>query len=353
MFEEQTYDEILQRLKSKVPSGIDHSEGSFIHDVLSPAALEMAQLYTNLSLAMTLAFAQTTNGHYLDYRAGEHGLTRKAATKAAGVVNVSGTPGVIIAQGQIFLTDGGIEFKSTEETTIPAAGTAEVLIQALEEGVTGNVPAEAVTTLQVALQGVTGITNESPITGGTDEETDEDFLTRLLVKVRSPATSGNVAHYVQWATEVTGVGDAKVFPLWDGAGTVKVVIVDSEKTPAEAETISAAAAYIESVRPVGAAVTVESAVGVNITIAATVTLAPNYTLEQVTASFEDLLDVHLRDIAFKQSYVSFAKIASTLLETPGILDHTGLLVNGGISNILIGTAFDHCEVAVRGTVTLA
>ncbi|RJE48696.1 MULTISPECIES: baseplate J/gp47 family protein [unclassified Dehalobacter] len=353
LFEAQTYEEILQRLKSKVPSEIDTTEGSFIHDALSPAALEIAQLYTSLDLVLTLAFAQTTSGQYLDYRAGEHGLTRKAAVKAAGIVKVTGNPGVAIGQGTIFLTDGGIGFESTKAAVIQDNGSVDISVQAAEEGITGNVPAGAVKTLQVALQGVTEITNESAITGGTDQESDEDLLSRLLLKVRNPATSGNAAHYLQWAGEVSGVGDAKVFPLWDGAGTVKVVIVDSEKIPAEAEIVVAAAAYIESMRPVGAEVTVESAAGVDINVAATVTLAENYTLGQVTDSFRALLTDHLKDIAFKQDYVSFARIGSTLLETPGILDHTGLMVNGGTANIAIGITFDNCQVAVAGTVTLA
>ncbi|WP_368292873.1 baseplate J/gp47 family protein [Dehalobacter sp. TBBPA1] len=353
LFEAQTYEEILQRLKSKAPFEIDTTEGSFIHDALSPAALEIAQLYTSLDLVLTLAFAQTTSGQYLDYRAGEHGLTRKVAVKAAGIVKVTGNPGVAIGQGTIFLTDGGIGFESTKASVIQDNESVDISVQAAEEGITGNVPAGAVKTLQVALQGVTEITNENAIIGGTDEESDEDLLSRLLLKVRNPATSGNASHYLQWAGEVSGVGDAKVFPLWDGAGTVKVVIVDSEKMPAEAEIVAAVAAYVESVRPIGAEVTVEAAAGVDINVAVTVTLAENYTLEQVTTSFRALLTEHLKDIAFKQDYVSFAKIGNTLLETPGILDHTGLTVNGGTSNIAIGTTFNDCQVAVIGMVTLS
>lgn len=352
MFEEQTYKEILQRLKGRVPSGIDSSEGSFIHDVLSPAALEIAQLYADLNVLLTLAFAQTSNGQYLDYRAGEHGIERKAATQAAGGVKISGSPGVEIAQGQIFVTDGGIEFESTESAVIQASGTVEIHVRAKNAGITGNVPAEAIKKAQAALQGVTGITNENPIIGGTEEETDQDLLFRLLGKVRNPATSGNVYHYLQWAGEVNGVGDSKVFPLWDGAGTVKVVIIDSQKTPAEPEIVAAAANYIESVRPVGAEVTVETALGVNVNVAAAVTLAEGYTLEQVTATFRELLVAHLKDVAFRQDYVSYAKTGSILLETPGILDHSGLTVNGGTSNISIGATANNCQVAVVGTVTL-
>ncbi len=353
MYETQTYTEILQRLKSLVPSGMDCSEGSFIHDVLSPAALEMAQLYTNLDLVLALSFAQTTNGQYLDYRAGEHGLERKAATYATGTLKVSGSQGIAIAQGQIFVTDGGIEFATTESTSIPAAGYVLIPIQAKTPGITGNVPSGTIKKAQAAIPGVTSITNENPTTGGVDVETDDALLNRLLEKVRYPATSGNASHYLQWAKEVVGVGDAIVFPLWDGAGTVKVVIIDSEKQSADSELVSDTVDYIESVMPIGSGLTVESAVGLNINIAAAVSLAEGYTSEQVTTSLTELTADYLKEIALKQNYVSYAKIGSLLLETPGILDYSGLTVNEGTENISVGLTAGNCQVAVVGAVTLS
>ncbi len=87
-------------------------------------------------------------------------------------------------------------------------------------------------------------------------------------------------------------------------------------------------------------------------MAAKVTLRGDYTLGQVVASFEQLLSAHLKEIAFKQGYVSYAKIGSILLETPGILDHSDLTINGETSNIDIGATAENCEVAVAGAVTL-
>ena len=67
-----------------------------------------------------------------------------------------------------------------------------------------------------------------------EEETDGALLERLLFAVRQPATSGNVYHYIEWSTSVSGVGAVKVLPLWNGNGTVKVIVVDANKdTPSE------------------------------------------------------------------------------------------------------------------------
>ena len=48
----------------------------------------------------------------------------------------------------------------------------------------------------------------------------------------------------------------KVIPLWNGAGTVKIVIVDADNRPADSELISKVKEHIEENRPIGAEVTV-------------------------------------------------------------------------------------------------
>lgn len=348
MYENQTFEAIMQRLLNAVPFNIQKTEGSLIYDALASAALELAQAYIELDMVIQLGFAQTTYGQYLDMRAAEHGLTRKPATKATGQVTITGTQGTVIPAGSLFATGAGIQFQTTTEVSINETGQVTANIEAVEVGASGNVPARAINTIPVAIPGVTAVTNTNPTTGGTDEESDADLLARLLEKVRNPATSGNVAHFKQWALEVAGVGDAKVFPLWNGNGTVKVVIIDGNKQPASAELVQAVADYIEEVRPICYAVTVVSATALNINVSATLTLDPAYMLTQVQPTIEAAITEYLKSIAFQQDYVSYAKIGSLILDTPGVLDYTNLTVNSGTGNVAIGSE----QVAVLGTVTL-
>lgn len=348
MYENQTYDAIMARLLAAVPDTLDKREGSFIWDALSPAALELAQLYIQLDLVMQYGFAQTTYGQYLDYRAGEHGLARKEATKATGQVTITGSSGTVVPAGSLLATGAGVQFETLAEVTIGETGSITTDVRAVEAGTRGNVPAATITVIPVSIAGVTAVTNMSSTTGGTDQETDAALLERLLEKVRTPATSGNVAHYLQWAKEVPGVGDAKVFPLWNGNGTVKVVIIDNNKQPAGAEIVANVAAYIEEVRPIGATVTVESATALDIDVIATLTLTPETVLADVKTAFEAALTSYLKQIAFKQSYVSYAQVGSLLLDTPGVLDYSNLTLNTGTGNVAIGDT----QVAVKGTVTL-
>lgn len=350
MFDNQTYEAIMARLLAAVPDDLDKREGSFIWDSLSPAALELAQAYIELDNVLQLGFAQTTYGQYLDYRAAEHGLTRKAATKATGQVTITGSPGAVVPAGSLFATGAGVQFATTAEVTISETGQVTANIEAVVAGASGNVPAGAINTIPVSITGVTGVTNVQATSGGTDTESDAALLARLLEKVRQPATSGNAAHYKQWAMEVAGVGDAKVLPTWNGPGTVKVVVIDSNKQPASTEIVQDVADYIEEVRPIGATVTVESATGVNVDVAATVVLETGAVLADVQASFEASLVDYLKNIAFhQQNYVSYAQVGNRLLDTPGVLDYSGLTLNGGTGNVVIGDT----QVAVKGTVTLS
>jgi uncharacterized phage protein gp47/JayE len=192
---------------------------------------------------------------------------------------------------------------------------------------------------------------------GEDDEETEAFRQRFYREVRSPATSGNKSHYVKWAGEVPGVGGAQVIPLWNGAGTVKVVIIDSNKQPASDELAQDVQAYIDPVpgqgegqAPIGASVTVAAASAVNVDVAATVLLDGSRTMEQVLASFNDALLSYLSGIAFSADpSVKFAQVGSILLGTSGVQDWSNLTINGGTSNVVVAPG----AVAVRGAVNLS
>jgi uncharacterized phage protein gp47/JayE len=353
VYENQTEDVIKQRMLDVVPSDLNKREGSFIYDGISPAAIELALAYIELDRVIKLGFAQTTYGQYLDYRAGEHGLTRKPAVKATGQITITGSPGTTVPLGSIFATGNGVQFATTAAVTLDATGSGIASIEAVTAGSAGNVPAGTITAIPVGIPGVTSVTNASPTTGGIDTESDADLLVRLLEKVQLPATSGNLAHYLQWAKEVTGIGDAKAFPIWNGAGTVKVVVIDSNKQPVDAATVQSVASHIESVRPIGATVTVESATGLNINVSATVVLDTGAVLADVQVDFESALVDYLKEIAFRQNYVSYAKVGSLLLDTAGVLDYSNLLLNGGAANVSVGDTAANCQVAIKGTVVLS
>ena len=169
---------------------------------------------------------------------------------------------------------------------------------------------------------MTGVDNDGATQDGAEEETDADLFKRYSVIVRTPATSGNKYHYYNWAMSIAGVGACRVVPLWNGAGTVKVIVVNTQMQPAGSDLIKTVADDIESVRPIGADVTVVSPVP----------KAVNITVDILgTADKKILKDAVNRFIASKNldlRYISTAQVGKILMEQ-NVADYRNLRLNGG------------------------
>ena len=65
------------------------------------------------------------------------------------------------------------------------------------------------------------------IDSGEDIETDDALRERYLEWVTAPEFGGNISDYQVKVKSLTGVGGCKVIPVWDGGGTVKLIITNS------------------------------------------------------------------------------------------------------------------------------
>lgn len=345
-FEAESQADILQRLKTdyRENAEVDVSliEGTFSGDLLSANAVEFEKAYSEIDLMMDASFATTAWGKYLTMRAAEAGVIRKEATKAIGTLTVTGT-GIINAGAQ-FATESGITFEAV--STVSINKTGEIPIQATEAGEKGNVGIGEINTILISIAGISSVSNKQPTHDGYDEETDESLRERYLLHVRTPGTSGNKTHYMEWATSVSGVGNAKVIPTWQGPGTVKVIIVDSNYEIASEELVQKVADYIETVRPIGAMVTVVGATPKSINIAADIVGDIDET------AFRAAVQEYFKEIEKKSirgntgEYVAIAKIGSLIIEEGRAEDYTELSLNGMNGNVDLADD----EIAVLGEV---
>ena len=212
----------------------------------------------------------------------------------------------------------------------------------------GNVPIGAINRFPVTLSGLVGVTNTVPATDGFDEETDDELRTRYFEKVSLPATSGSKYHYVMWAKEVSGVGDAKCIPLWNGNGTVKVIIINSDKGIASEELISEVTQHIEENRPIGAEVTVESASPLVIDISVALVLANGVDTETAKIRISESITKYLQKNTFSTTYISYAQIGGCILSCDEVKDYSNLTLNDDIDNIPVSDT----QVPVLGVITI-
>lgn len=351
-FEDQTYEVIIDRLLSRVPDDVDKREGSIIYDAVAPAAAELALVYEQLAVALSLPFGTTATGEYLDLRATDYGSTRRPASAAVHKGEFKG------AGGALFDVPIGSKF-SANDITMTATVRISAGIFELTADVPGSAGNAAYGTL-LPLDYINGLATGAIISllvPGADVETDESFRDRYLEDVQTPSTSGNKADYKRWALEVPGVGDARVVPLWNGPGTVRIYLLDANKQPASSTLAADAQAYIdpgqngmgEGQAPVGATVTVTPADSVPVTVTAAVVLTGTRTLAQVQADYSAAVSAYLRSLAFADDpTVRYVRLGSMLLDTEGVQDYDDLLVNGTTGNVPVGAG----AVATLGGVTL-
>lgn len=336
MYEDITPESIEEAILAGI-TRFDTREGSFARTLIAPASYEIWKGYTALEGVPDMIFITEQSGQYIDKKAADFGLTRKPGVKAAGSITLNGRSGTVVPAGKVFLTPDGLGYTLDAQAVIPSGGSVSGTITAQEVGEIYNVGAGEISVQQSPLSGLTSFA-AGETSGGVDEETDAQLVERYYDYIRKPATSGNVYQYEQWAESVTGVGQAKIFPLWDGPGTVKVVISGQDYGVAPPDTVEACAAYIESVRPIGATVTVESAQALPISVTAAVVIDATTTKEGVKAAFTASANDYLRSITFQKDEVVYNRLLFLLLDIDGVQDVTSMTVNGGTDNIAIGDA---------------
>ncbi|MFC4101718.1 baseplate J/gp47 family protein [Paenibacillus xanthanilyticus] len=349
MFEQATKQAILQRMLDASPADLDKRQGSVTFDLLSPAAIELAQAYIELDNVLKFGFANPDQpSRYLDLRAGEFGLTRRPSVKAEGEVTFKGAEGTVIPAGTIVTTDEehAILFATTQDGTIKD-GAATIRATAQEGGKRGNVAQGRITLVTGDLTGVVSTRNANAFVSGADTESDESLLQRYFDRVRRPATSGNIWHYRQWALEVPGVGDVRVFPTWKGNGTVRLVLLSDDKRAPSDTIVLQVKESVEEKRPVGAQVTVDKAIETPLHVNAKLTIAKGSNIEAIAADFKTKLTDYLEHLAFTDTVVRYNRILGLLLGIEAVIDFDDLTINNVADNIEIPD--DH--VAVCGTVS--
>ena len=349
-----TVDKVHEELLDNISDSYQKTEGFPTWDLLRAAAFGIKRLWDKVFKIEYLQDVDNLTGTELErFIYQRKGLSRKAATYAIGSIKIITGEGTI-TEGNVFSTSSGIEFIALETKEVKAGDT--VLIQAIIAGDKGNVAADTIVEMPVTIAGIAKITNTEPTVDGYDPEDDNSLRERYYEALREPATSGNVAHYRRWAREVEGVGDCKVYPLWQGDNTVQVVIVDDNGIVPNVETVKRCQDYIDpdsagtglGEAPIGAYCTVTAATGLNIDVIATIILDNTVQADIIKANVEIAIKKYLASVALNTEYVSTAKIGNIIIGTEGVSDYYGLQVNGSTDRVPVPDK----NVAVLRGVTL-
>ena len=179
MYAARTQEEILAEMltESNLPSS--KVEGTFENDVLASNAVEFNKVEVEMEEMHLSAFGMTAWNEYLDMKAEGHGVIRRQAVKAVGTVTVTGTG--TVEEGAYFQTAIGTRFVALETVTFD--GTADINVEAVVAGTSGNVAAGTITEIPISIPGIQSVTNAEATHDGYDREDDETYRERYLKHV--------------------------------------------------------------------------------------------------------------------------------------------------------------------------
>ena len=129
-----------------------------------------------------------------------------------------------------------------------------------------------------------------------------------------------------------GIGKAKVYPLWNGNGTVKVMVTGNNNRPVGQDLLEQCKAYIETQRPIGATVTVTTPTVLNVDVSIRFNLNPNCTLAEVTQEIKELLKDYIES---SEKAIIYTKIFGYIANLSGVDDITEFKLNNAMANIRI------------------
>lgn len=386
MFENQTYEVILQRMLDRVSESLDKREGSVIWDTHSPTALEFQNLYLELETMLQEAYGDTASREFLIRRAKERGITPYSATNA--ILKGEFTPKNVDVLGKRFNLQE-LNYVVTEKI---ADGVYRVECET--EGAVGNqylgsmIPIEYVDGLETAEL-------TSVLIPGEDAEETESLRQRYFASFTDVAFGGNRADYIAKTNSIAGVGATKVTRVWNGdlhpsamipavkiqswyndtvstldpdvsewlktvytaaaekkltvGGTVKLTVLNSDFGKASSTLIQTVQTTIDpeenagegyGLAPVGHVVKVDTVSEVRVNVRTSITFDTGYSWSNLQSSIENAISAYLLELRKEWAnndylVVRISQIESRIMAIQGVIDISSTRINGNPSNLTL------------------
>ena len=292
-----------------------------------------------LDVVMDETFVDTASLQYLMLRCKERGVAIQGET-AAVIEGVFTPSSVELTAGLRFNCDE-VNYTITEKIS---AGHYKLEAETL--GTVGN----KYTGLLLPIQTVNGLETAqiaAVLIPAEDGDTTDTLREKYYASIDGEAFGGNVADYREKVNAITGVGGVKVYPVWNGGGTVKLTIIASDFTAPSTELISKVQTSIDpeqnhgeglGLAPIGHTVTVTGAKYADLTITANVTFAAGWNWDNGKSQLVSAANAYLNELCkawadSETTVVRISQIETHLLTADCVVDVDGTTVNGDIKNI--------------------
>jgi uncharacterized phage protein gp47/JayE len=343
---------------------IDWERDVFLGSMAAVCADRLGELSEITQAVYDALVPGNATGVQLDSIVALSGVERQRATYSQATVTLgtTGAVDVIVVEGS--LVEGGgadddARWALSEDVTIPAAGTVDVVAVCTKPGQVEAAIGQ-IDKIVTAKEGWTTVTNAAAATPGENLETDAELRARWQASLQLPG-SASANSLLARLLDLDYVQAARVIENDDGAAAVvegilmsasstAVVIFPSTLTTAQkeevAETIYENLAAGIATNGTDVVTTVTDAGGltktiryswaseVTVTVAFVVTLETGYVLSDVSGPLQEAVDSYFDDLDVGDD-VTLLAMYGLAADVTGIRSVSSLLLNGGAADITI------------------
>lgn len=396
MYENVTYELLLERMLGRVSDKFDKREGSVIWDSHSPTAIEFQILYLELDTIIRNSYGDTAAREFLIRRCKERGITPYPASHAVlkGVVS----PAEIDVTGKKFSLD------VLNYVVLERISGETYQVRCETPGIMGHQQLGKL----IPIEYINGLTNAElteVLIPGEDEEETEALRQRYFDSFKGEAFGGNVRDYLEKVHAIPGVGSVKVTRVWNcdirptemiptprvsawyreiigklevreirswldavyiaasqnkltTGGTVLLTILGADHNPASDVLVEAVQNTIDppentgegyGLAPIGHVVTVKSADAAEVCLTTRILFEEGYGWDNLQPEIDDTISNYLLELRRQWEdasclIVRLSQIEARLLSIKGVIDIQDTALNGSPENLVL----DRYEVPVFG-----
>lgn len=340
MYEDRTYENIVDEMLDIADENVDTREGSIISDTVSAVAMEIAQVYADMGMVLDEGYADTQSYYYLIKRAAERGIMVKEGTEA--VLKLSVEPITVNIPLGTELNIGEHNYSITANL-----GEGYYTAKCSDTGIDGNNTSDDVIPME-DIEGLENISVVEIVSPGTDDEDVEELRERYFSSFEEASFGGNVADYKEKTNSFASVKGCKVYRAWNGGGTVKCRILGEDYRKASEEVVNNIQNQMDptkdgagvGIAPIGHVVTIDTVSEIPINVECNLEYEQDYTWEDIKDTFASEVESYLLEL--RQEWedsngliVRSGQIESMLLDIQGVIDVINIKINNSEGNCSI------------------
>ncbi|MGN0512733.1 MAG: baseplate J/gp47 family protein [Lachnospiraceae bacterium] len=349
MYEDRTFEVIMEEMLADMPDNINTSENSLIYNALARQALKIEQMYNDMSRLYDNIVIDTMEDDMFILYAQDRGVYRKEAIST--ILQADFLQSIDI--GTRF-TANDLDYEVIEHIT-----GYKYKLKCLTAGTIGDTTFGEIEPIDYVDDWKGGQITKV-LVPGADEEDIDTMKGRYRETFNIKGFAGNKKAYRDMTMELDAVGDCYPCRIKEGETTIQIYVVDREYRAFDADTLAEIQEVVDPISdkasgagtaPIGHDVTVLTPQEQLINITAIVTTEEAYSWDGVKDTIKDKIEEYFLSVRkdwYKRSgcTIRVSQVEYAILSVPGVLDCMNTAINGGTENIVM----DYTKLPVVGTV---